>query len=168
MDQLHRIDLTKLYQPFARKLQVLVDRCRERGALYLATSGVRTFDEQDALYAIGRTTGRTGHTVTKAKGGQSPHNFAVACDLSYCTQLEPKVIIDDAEKNYRILAEEATKLGLVSGLTWKSSFVDPNHVQWPVKQIGYSWGDLTAAYRKGGYQGLFKVLDDWQAKNGTI
>jgi len=40
---------------------------------------LRTFAEQDALYAQGRTA--PGKIVTKAKGGQSWHNFALAIDI---------------------------------------------------------------------------------------
>jgi len=40
---------------------------------------LRTFAEQDALYAQGRTT--PGKIVTKAKGGQSYHNYALAIDI---------------------------------------------------------------------------------------
>ncbi|ASI35272.1 MULTISPECIES: M15 family metallopeptidase [unclassified Exiguobacterium] len=39
----------------------------------------RTKQEQDALYAVGRT--RPGKIVTYARGGQSNHNFGVAVDL---------------------------------------------------------------------------------------
>jgi len=42
-------------------------------------SGTRTYTEQNALYAKGRTT--TGPIVTKAKGGQSNHNFGLAWDI---------------------------------------------------------------------------------------
>lgn len=40
---------------------------------------LRTFAEQDALYAQGRTA--TGKIVTKAKGGQSWHNYGLAIDI---------------------------------------------------------------------------------------
>lgn len=40
---------------------------------------LRTFAEQDALYAQGRT--KPGRIVTKARGGQSYHNFGLACDI---------------------------------------------------------------------------------------
>jgi peptidoglycan LD-endopeptidase CwlK len=42
-------------------------------------SGNRTYAEQDAIYAQGRT--KPGDKVTKAKGGQSNHNFAIAWDV---------------------------------------------------------------------------------------
>jgi peptidoglycan LD-endopeptidase CwlK len=44
------------------------------------TSGFRSFEEQDRLYAQGRTT--AGQIVTNARGGESMHNFGVAFD--YC------------------------------------------------------------------------------------
>lgn len=40
---------------------------------------LRTFAEQDALYAQGRT--KSGSIVTKAKGGQSYHNYGLAVDI---------------------------------------------------------------------------------------
>jgi peptidoglycan L-alanyl-D-glutamate endopeptidase CwlK len=42
-------------------------------------SGTRTFAEQDALYRQGRDL--PGPKVTKARGGQSNHNFGVAWDV---------------------------------------------------------------------------------------
>jgi peptidoglycan L-alanyl-D-glutamate endopeptidase CwlK len=41
-------------------------------------SGARTYAEQDALYAIGRTVQLNKAPVTKAKGGKSNHNFGIA------------------------------------------------------------------------------------------
>jgi peptidoglycan L-alanyl-D-glutamate endopeptidase CwlK len=40
---------------------------------------LRTFAEQDELYAQGRT--KAGAIVTKAKGGQSWHNYGLAIDI---------------------------------------------------------------------------------------
>lgn len=40
---------------------------------------LRTFAEQDALYAQGRT--KPGSIVTKAKGGLSYHNYGLALDI---------------------------------------------------------------------------------------
>lgn len=40
---------------------------------------LRTFAEQDELYAQGRT--KAGKIVTKAKGGQSWHNYGMAVDI---------------------------------------------------------------------------------------
>lgn len=43
------------------------------------TQGLRTFEEQNALYAQGRT--KPGSKVTNAKAGQSFHNYGQAIDL---------------------------------------------------------------------------------------
>ena len=43
------------------------------------SQGLRTFAEQDALYAIGRT--KPGKKLTNAKGGQSVHNYGFAVDI---------------------------------------------------------------------------------------
>ncbi|PTQ59350.1 peptidoglycan L-alanyl-D-glutamate endopeptidase CwlK [Sphingomonas aurantiaca] len=44
-------------------------------------SGTRTYAEQDALYAIGRTTQLNRSPVTNAKAGRSNHNFGIAWDI---------------------------------------------------------------------------------------
>lgn len=49
------------------------------GCDYVAISGNRTWAEQDALYAQGRT--KPGAIVTNAKGGYSNHNFGIALDF---------------------------------------------------------------------------------------
>jgi len=42
-------------------------------------SGARSYAEQDALFAQGRT--KPGNIVTNAEGGESNHNFAIAWDV---------------------------------------------------------------------------------------
>lgn len=49
---------------------------------------LRTIEEQDALYAKGRT--KPGKIVTNAKGGQSYHNYGLAIDI---------VLLIDKDKN---------------------------------------------------------------------
>ena len=46
---------------------------------YAMISGTRTYAEQDALYAKGRTT--NGPVVTNARAGYSNHNFGIAGDF---------------------------------------------------------------------------------------
>lgn len=49
---------------------------------------LRTIEQQDALYAQGRT--KPGKIVTNAKGGQSMHNYGLAIDI---------VLLIDKDKN---------------------------------------------------------------------
>lgn len=53
---------------------------KEKGAGdYVAISGLRTYAEQNALYAMGRTA--PGPRVTSVQGGGSYHNFGLAVDF---------------------------------------------------------------------------------------
>jgi peptidoglycan LD-endopeptidase CwlK len=60
------------------------------------TQGLRTFEEQDALYAIGRT--KPGKKVTNAKGGSSVHNYGFAVDI--CLIIDNKVASFDTVKDW--------------------------------------------------------------------
>lgn len=60
------------------------------------TQGLRTFKEQDNLYAIGRT--KPGKKVTNAKGGQSVHNFGFAVDI--CLVIDGKTASWDTVKDW--------------------------------------------------------------------
>lgn len=92
-------------------------------------SGTRTYPEQDALYAQGRT--KPGNVVTNARAGQSNHNFGIAWDvgiwkngkyLTGATPLEDHAYISLA-KNIK-----ANVKGLEWGGDWKSP-VDMPHYQ---------------------------------------
>ena len=90
----------------------------------------RTYAQQDALYAKGRTA--PGSVVTRAKGGQSNHNFALAVDvfpLWEDGQLHMDAKSD--KKNVQILrtiAPVGKSIGLEWGGDWKS-IVDNPHFQ---------------------------------------
>jgi peptidoglycan LD-endopeptidase CwlK len=60
------------------------------------TQGLRTFKEQNDLYAIGRT--QPGKKVTNAKGGQSIHNYGFAVDI--CLVIDGKTASWDTVKDW--------------------------------------------------------------------
>ncbi len=68
-------------QAFFQRIAIEGTRiAREMGATgYVMISGNRSYAEQDALYAKGRTA--PGPVVTNAKGGFSKHNFKIAGDF---------------------------------------------------------------------------------------
>lgn len=160
MKNFDRIRIESLYPAFAAKLEQLVLNCEARGQIFVATSGVRTYSEQDALYAKGRTA--PGMKVTNARGGYSPHNFNVAVDFTkhdgrgtYGGKLKPIY----ESPGYRILGEEARKLGLEWGGDWKGTVVDEPHVQLPLKAKGVSWDMMREWYAAGGILRVFTELD---------
>ena len=90
----------------------------------------RTYAQQDALYAKGRTV--PGSVVTKAKGGQSNHNFALAVDVFPLWE-DGQLHMDSKsdKKNVQILrtiAPVGKSIGLEWGGDWKS-IVDNPHFQ---------------------------------------
>lgn len=160
-DLLGRIDCEKLYQPFLEKINTALTACVERGAIYVATNGLRTYAEQNALYAIGRTVAPIGksHFVTMAPAGYSGHQFGIAIDVvrhkgaTYEGKLDP----DYSDAAFEIWAEELEKVGLEAGLRWK--FKDSPHGQVPIKNKHITWSILRGWYTKGGYSEVFKQLD---------
>ena len=60
------------------------------------TQGLRTFKEQDDLYAIGRT--KPGKKVTNAKAGKSIHNYGFAVDI--CMIIDGKEASWDHKKDW--------------------------------------------------------------------
>lgn len=86
---------------------------------------LRTFAEQDALYAQGRL--KPGKIVTKAKGGQSYHNYGLAIDI---------VLLTDTDKN-----------GSFETASWdnKKDFDKDGIADWMeivaiFKRYGFEWG----------------------------
>lgn len=72
--------LLPVAQKHARKwLNSVMVWAAKNGLVVKIICGTRTYAEQDALYAQGRT--KKGAKITNAKGGYSLHNFCVAFDL---------------------------------------------------------------------------------------
>lgn len=106
-------------KPYARSL---VQKAAAVGLNIKIISGLRTYEEQDALYAQGRTT--PGDKVTNAKGGQSNHNFGIAFDIGV---FEGTKYLNNSPK-YGAIGILGVELGLEWGGNWKS-IVDQPHFQ---------------------------------------
>lgn len=112
---------------------------------------LRTFAEQDGLYAQGRT--KPGSIVTKAKGGQSYHNYGLAIDIvlivdkdgngSYeSASWDNKIDFDgDGQSDWMEVVEIFKRYGWEWGGDWR--FKDTPHFQ---KTFGYSINDLLTKY----------------------
>lgn len=88
------------------------------------TAGMRTFEEQEKLYNQGRTT--PGNIVTKAKPGQSFHNYGLAIDV--VPIVNGKAVWED-ENLWQKLGVIGESAGFEWGGRWK--FVDKPHFQYP-------------------------------------
>jgi peptidoglycan L-alanyl-D-glutamate endopeptidase CwlK len=106
-------------QPFAR---ALVQKAALNGIRIKIISGLRTYAEQDELYARGRT--KPGPKVTNARGGFSNHNFGIAFDVGV---FEGSKYLPESVK-YKAVGPLGTDLGLEWGGNWKT-IVDQPHFQ---------------------------------------
>lgn len=106
-------------QPIAR---ALVQKAALSGIKIKIISGLRTYAEQDALYAQGRT--QSGDVVTKAKGGYSNHNFGIAFDIGV---FEGSQYLQESPK-YKAVGVLGVELGLEWGGNW-TTIVDQPHFQ---------------------------------------
>ncbi|MGO4953114.1 M15 family metallopeptidase [Paenibacillus sp. DRB1-1] len=131
---------------FKLVIEKLIERCYARGVWIVITQGLRTYAEQDDLYAQGRT--KPGKVVTDARGGYSNHNFGFAADFALLLRDGRTVSWDtlkdddkDSLPDWSEVVEEAKKLGLEWGGDWRS-FKDMPHLQ-------MVFGITTAQFRAG-------------------
>jgi peptidoglycan L-alanyl-D-glutamate endopeptidase CwlK len=101
-------------------MQLAIPLMKRYGLDVRIISGLRTFAEQNALYALGRTT--KGRIVTNAKAGYSNHNFGTAFDVGL---FEGKAYLDESTK-YKELGEAGKSLGLIWGGDFKSIKDEPH------------------------------------------
>jgi len=106
-------------QAYAR---ALVFKAASAGITIKILGGLRTFAEQDALHAQGRST--PGTIVTQARGGQSNHNFGIAFDIGV---FEGSKYLGESPK-YNAVGVLGVDLGLEWGGNWKT-FKDAPHFQ---------------------------------------
>lgn len=158
-DLIERIDLDRLYPPFLDRMLEMVAQCRARGADYFAICGHRTYTEQDALYAKGRT--EKGPVVTNARAGESFHNFGLAVDFCRDGLVDRRGLQPDwRPESYLILGEEAAGQGLEWAGRWKR-FKEYPHVQWSVPPATFL--KVRHEFERAGLKAAWKVLDGTRA-----
>lgn len=119
----------------------------------------RTFEEQNVLYAQGRTKlfdskGNRLGKVTNAKGGQSIHNYSLAWDIvllldknndGVFESVAWDTVIDfdkDGKADWMEAVDYFKSIGAVWGGDWKS-FKDAPHFE---ITFGHTWRTLKAKY----------------------
>lgn len=113
-------------QPYAR---ALVKKAAQHGIIIKVIAGLRTYEEQNDLFAQGRT--KPGRIVTNARGGFSNHNFGIAFDVGV---FEGANYLGESPK-YKAVGALGMDLGLDWGGNWKT-FLDEPHFQLRPKWAG--------------------------------
>ncbi|AMO20547.1 peptidoglycan L-alanyl-D-glutamate endopeptidase [Flavobacterium columnare NBRC 100251 = ATCC 23463] len=99
MDKITKERIEKLHPLVRDEVTKIINECNQSltgRAQVRITQGLRTFKEQEDLYALGRT--KPGKKVTNAKGGQSIHNYGFAVDI--CLIIDGKVASWDTVKDW--------------------------------------------------------------------
>lgn len=114
--------ISRLHPRIRGQARQLLINAERKGIKLRVVSGLRTYEEQAALYAQGRTA--PGPVVTNARPGYSWHNFGLAFDV---------VPVDNGRENWGTTKwPEIGALGKALGLEWGgdwSGFVDRPHFQ---------------------------------------
>lgn len=151
-------DFSKLHPELQEKATKLVSLCAENGIAIKFSECVRTKEEQDALYAKGRTA--PGNIVTNAKGYtySSQHQWGVAVDFYLDMDIDGDGNkVDDAFNNTTALFDKvgalASQVGLYWGGNW-TKFKDRPHLY-----LG-DWGS-TAVQLRNTYVTPEKFFATW-------
>lgn len=105
----------------AKKAIAFLNAAEKEGILLRVIAAKRTWEEQNALYAQGRT--KPGKVVTNARGGESMHNFGLAIDVVEIKNGEPLWTNDRWAK----IGQIGKSVGFEWGGDWK--FTDKPHFQ---------------------------------------
>lgn len=132
MDPISSERILKLHPHIRSTVMELLTSCYNKNVPIRIVQGLRTIQEQDALYAQGRTT--PGKIVTNAKGGTSWHNYGLSID--FCLLRQGNQISwsrdEDLDKDGQKDWEEVVQLFLSKGFEWGgnwTSFPDYPHFQ---------------------------------------
>jgi len=120
MDAISEARLSLVWSGLADKIHQLATMLEPEGFTYRVTQGFRSWQEQDALYAQGRTA--PGEIVTNARGGESWHCLGCAVDLAPNTAGTPAgEFVPDWNINhpgYARMIAVGQSLGLTSGASF--------------------------------------------------
>lgn len=134
-------DITALHPELQEKLQKTIEDCKAAGTIIKIGECLRTVEEQEALYAQGRT--KPGNIVTNARGTSysSQHQWGIAADFYLSMDVDGDGKINDDSFNdatglFSKVGRIAKENGLGWGGDWKSP-VDKPHLYLP------HWGSTT-------------------------
>jgi peptidoglycan LD-endopeptidase CwlK len=132
-------------RPFAH---ALIETAASQGIIIKVMSAMRTFAEQDELFAQGRT--KPGKVVTNARGGFSNHNFGIAFDIGIfkgSTDPEKAKTFVPESALYKAIGALGTNLGLEWGGNWTSIKDEPHFQLRPTWAGGMKEKDMLAELR---------------------
>lgn len=149
MDKVTQDRIKLLHPKIRNEVTKIIEECNSKLTQHSQVrivQGLRTVEEQNALYAKGRT--KPGPKVTNAKGLDSNHVFGIALD--FCLLIDNKEISWDIKKDYDQdqkadwfeVIDTFKKYGWSSGSDWRT-FKDYPHLE---KLFGLTLNQLKQKY----------------------
>ncbi|SFL46677.1 M15 family metallopeptidase [Salibacterium qingdaonense] len=124
---------SSLHPEVEKMKQEFVEQTAEQGIDVVITQGYRSKEQQNDLYAQGRS--EEGSIVTYARGGESYHNYGLAVDfalrknngdVTWNTTYDGN---DNGEADWQEAGDIAKRIGFEWGGDWQQ-FQDFSHLQW--------------------------------------
>lgn len=135
-----------IHPDLVKKLKKLKKKCKKKGFFINYSEGFRTADEQNELYAQGRT--KPGHIVTNARGSSysSQHQWGIAVDFYLNMDVDGDGDKkDDAFNNSTEIFNKVGRIAKSIGLSWGGDWIsikDNPHLYLP------DWGSTTGTLKK--------------------
>jgi hypothetical protein len=154
--------LQQIHPALSSAVRAMIADLSAKGLVVEVVQGMRTFAEQDELYAKGRT--KPGEIVTQARGGESNHNYGLAVDL--CPFTDDKPDWNAPMRTWAAIGAAAEKHGLEWGGQWKK-FIDKPHVQLPAMTVR----ECARCYAGGGMDSVWTTASQrigWTGVPGEV
>jgi peptidoglycan L-alanyl-D-glutamate endopeptidase CwlK len=154
-------DIKQLCPELQAVIPAFLDDCKAHGLNIGIGECFRSVQEQEALYAKGRTVGKKGAAVTHCRGTSysSPHQWGVAFDFY---RNDGKGLFNDTDRWFAKVGAIAVKHGLEWGGNWSPEWKDKPHVQ-----LAKYFRDGTVGYLKRTYGNPDKFMKTWVKSDTT-
>jgi peptidoglycan L-alanyl-D-glutamate endopeptidase CwlK len=157
MESISEARLTLICPQLAAKIRTLSDILEGERSLIRVVQGLRSWTDQDGLYAMGRTA--PGKIVTNVKGGYSYHNYGMAVDCVPSIHGTELAYQPDWNKNHpawQRMIEVGKSLGLTCGALWRT-FPDAPHFQLEGRfPAGGPNDEVRQLFRDGGMESVWQ------------
>lgn len=140
--------LSEVMPDLAQRVRQMAEMLEVENIAIEVTQGLRTFAQQNSLYAIGRTL--PGKEVTNAEGGYSWHCMGMACDVAPFDDGIPDW--NNQHPAWARIVAVGESLGLVSGISWR----DEPHFQMSGIPVDCPTDEDRALYLSEGIEAVWK------------
>ena len=159
MDSVSEARLSLIWPILADKIRTMAMMLEQEGIVIRVVQGLRSWSEQDSLYAQGRT--KPGQIVTNCKGGDSWHNFGMAVDCVPSQFGPDQPYTPDWNDNHPLwkrMEAVAASLGLTVGAEFRT-FPDNPHFQLTGQfPVGKPDGEVQQVFKNAGMEGVWKEV----------